>query len=365
MILSVLILISCDSSTKPTKESKIYGTLVDESGNPISNAEICIIPDIPSYIRKKIVADDEIDLPQKINAVELQYFIAEKTDGFAELKWATSSELNSDRFEVLRYERKDNEPVIYDKIAEVKAKGSSMSNQNYRVLDSTIKIGKSYDYKLRIIDLDGSSAESDVIHFTNDYIFTYLKHNAPNPFYHETMMGYYLEKSMDYKLTISEKSTGYEYFNLSQFGKVGRQDFIWHPYIDPTDENSTILRPGVYTVSLVTKDTALSEEIILDFKFLETDCKIPLHVIKTDINGNFEIDWKWFPDLTSFNHIAENGNILGVLYNYGKTGEIIARKLHFESGNTKTYLLGRESITIDKSKAMNIKLTAKQVVVQD
>ena len=363
IIYSVFIIISCDSTTEPAKISKIYGTIVDKNGNPVADAEVCIIPDIPSgKIIGIIDLNKNSDIPE-LQVVELQNFMAEKKDEFALLKWTTLSEANSDYFELLRADEKDFKPGIYEIIATVKAKGNSVTTQLYSVIDSSVQKNLTYLYKLNIVDRDKSMRESNNIRFVNEEEKYELFTNSPNPFYYMTMISYTLAKPGFIDINISEKCTGTEYLKLNQLEqKAGNYSFYWQPFLYPNDEDSIVLRPGVYTVKIATVDTTMTLDMILNFKFKETDCKIPLHVIKTDKNGKFEIDWKWFQEFSHFFRIAENGQVLGQ-FSYGESGEIIARKLLSETNMSKKYLLGRQSLTIDKSNAINIKLIMKEVNV--
>jgi hypothetical protein len=363
IVICVLFVFSCDTSTEPASKNMIYGTFVDADGNPIADAEICLIPDI---VRKNIIGKSAIsDAPKPpfIQVAELEYFTASRRDGYIELNWATSSELNCDRFEVMRAVMKDNKPGTYTKIATVQAKGISATTTTYSFTDENLEAINTYYYKLKIIDKDGSSVETDIVKFKYLKIITELSGNYHNPFIIATSFYYSLNKSSDINLNIVEKSTGIKYIDLKMHASSGEYQYTWFAYLDVANNDSTILRPGIYTVNLTTKDTTMSSNMVLDFIFDETNCKIPLHIIKTDKDGKFELDWKWVPELAEYPRVAHDGQRLGNIL-HGHSGEIIARKFASENENTKNYLIGRHSFIADRNGKLKIKLTAKEVEVK-
>ncbi|MCO5251772.1 MAG: hypothetical protein M9949_10180 [Candidatus Kapabacteria bacterium] len=363
IVICVLFVISCDSTTEPTTKPMIYGTFVDADGNPLADAEICLIPDRISKAVIGKIAFSDAPKPPMLQVVELQYFTANRKDGHVELEWATSSEQNCDRFEVMRAVMKDNKPDVYTKIATVQAKGTSSTPSSYSVTDENIVLNNSYFYKLKIIDKDGSSVETDEVLMVNFEALIEMKANLPNPFTNSTSIIYKLPKSTEIKFNIVEKSTGNQYYDLKMHAPSGNHMYEWHPYLDEANNNFTILRPGVFMANLITTDTTISIGMILDFIFMESNCEIPLHIVKTDKDGKFEIDWKWVPELAEYYRVAHDGSVLGK-FMYGDSGEIIARKFVSENDNTKKYLIGRHSFVADRNGKLKIKLTAKEVEVQ-
>ena len=363
VVICVLFVFSCDSTTEPTTKAMIYGTFVDATGNPIADAEICLIPD---RVTKAIIGKSAImdaPKPPMLQVVELDYFTAIRRYGHVELEWATSSEQNCDRFEIMRAERKDNKPDVYTIIATVKAKGTSATPSSYSFIDEKIASNYAYFYKLKIIDKDGSSVETNEIFIDINQVLTEMKANFPNPFYTTTFIDFILPKSSDIQFKIIEKSSGHAYLDVKMYAESGDYRMEWFPYLDPPKNDYTLLRPGVYTANLKTKDTTISVDMVLDFIFMESNCEIPLHIIKTDKDGKFEIDWKWVPELAEYKRIADNGSVLGKFL-YGDSGEIIGRKFVSENDNTKKYLIGRHSFVADRNGELKITLIAKEVEVQ-
>ncbi|MEO0775968.1 MAG: DUF1501 domain-containing protein [Bacteroidota bacterium] len=92
------------------------------------------------------------------------------------LQWSTSSEVNSDYFEVER--SKDGSDFEY--LGRVAARGESSSFQSYELLDEEPLLGTSY-YRLRSVDLDDTFAFSDVRSVTlNRQLVSHFK-LYPNP----------------------------------------------------------------------------------------------------------------------------------------------------------------------------------------
>lgn len=88
--------------------------------------------------------------------IELKYFEAYlNEDQEVELEWATSSEIDTEYFEIIR--QHDNDEVV---VARVEAKGDSNTTQVYETIDEKPLTGISY-YKLRSVDLDGTEQNSE------------------------------------------------------------------------------------------------------------------------------------------------------------------------------------------------------------
>lgn len=88
--------------------------------------------------------------------IELKYFEAYLNDEQeVELEWATSTEIDTEYFEIIR--QQNNEEIV---VARVEAKGDSTTTQVYDAIDEKPLTGISY-YKLRSVDLDGAEQNSD------------------------------------------------------------------------------------------------------------------------------------------------------------------------------------------------------------
>ncbi|HNP47652.1 MAG TPA: T9SS type A sorting domain-containing protein [Bacteroidia bacterium] len=114
--------------------------------------------------------------------VELLYFTAEKNGKSSVLcSWATSSEINNDYFEV--YAARERAGVYgYERIGFVPGHGNTTQQSNYSIVDDKPVQGKNY-YKLRQVDFDGQSRESEavVVLFNSAKTFELIA-ASPNPF---------------------------------------------------------------------------------------------------------------------------------------------------------------------------------------
>ncbi|OGX84617.1 lamin tail domain-containing protein [Hymenobacter glacialis] len=90
--------------------------------------------------------------------VELVRFTAERQASGVRLQWATASEKNSARFEVQR----SLDGRTFASILSVAAQGSSTQLQAYIALDAQAPASRLY-YRLRQVDVDGTTAFSEVV----------------------------------------------------------------------------------------------------------------------------------------------------------------------------------------------------------
>jgi hypothetical protein len=89
--------------------------------------------------------------------VELSYWKAYHADGKNILEWSTSSEINHDRWEVL----KSKDGYNWNRMGLVKGRGNGVQHNDYTFTDDLNIAGKLF-YRLNQIDLDGSSTLSDI-----------------------------------------------------------------------------------------------------------------------------------------------------------------------------------------------------------
>ena len=94
-------------------------------------------------------------LPVVLSSLE-----AEEVERGALVKWETSSEENSDRFEI---EKLDEKGRVFETIGNVAAAGYSSSNIAYEFLDTDAKSRNINYYRLKQVDFNGEFEYSDVV----------------------------------------------------------------------------------------------------------------------------------------------------------------------------------------------------------
>jgi hypothetical protein len=119
--------------------------------------------------------------------VELIAFYGEQSSTNISLHWNTATEINSNSFEIEKKVLSDNNWL---KIGSVHANFLSNSPKSYSFLDRNIVPG-TYQYRLKMIDNDGSFKYSKVIDLKAKLIFGLeLLQNYPNPFNPSTRINY-------------------------------------------------------------------------------------------------------------------------------------------------------------------------------
>jgi len=112
-----------------------------------------------------IVIGNSLSNPLPVKVTE---FTAKKSDNESvQLKWVTASEVNSKLFIVER----SNDGESYSAIGEVQAKGNSSVLSAYHLLDIKPDLNNNNYYRLKMVDLDGTWAYSNIqtVNF-NDYL---------------------------------------------------------------------------------------------------------------------------------------------------------------------------------------------------
>ena len=142
---------------------------------------------------------DPIPMP-----VELTSFEAINKNNKVLLKWSTATETNNYGFDIEKSNTMNStdEPQ-WNKIGFVPGHGTVTSPKSYSFTDDgKNNLGK-IQYRLKIIDLDGSFKYSEVceINLKSPEKFELLS-NYPNPFNPETNIGYYLKSDCSVRLKI-------------------------------------------------------------------------------------------------------------------------------------------------------------------
>ncbi len=158
--------------------------------------------------------------------VELTSFSASVKNSVVQLTWKTATEINSLKFDVQR--KSGNSEWV--KIGEVIAAGNSNSDKNYSFSDKAAS-GK-YQYRIKMIDVDGSYEYSSVVEAEVVQPGEFrLSQNYPNPFNPSTTIDYAL--ASDSRVTLElysligekvaelvnkEQASGYYSYHLNTNG---------------------------------------------------------------------------------------------------------------------------------------------------
>lgn len=173
---------------------------------------------------------DQLKMVINYNAivpVELVSFSAKVVNQKVELYWRTSSELNNYGFEI----QKRTSFSKYETIGFVNGKGTTSEIQDYRFYDNEKLMFRTYYYRLKQINFDGSFSYSQEIQVelfsTMDFI---LNQNYPNPFNPSTTISFTLPTSSNVSLKIYNNNGEKVDELANQFLDAGFHSFNWDAY---------------------------------------------------------------------------------------------------------------------------------------
>jgi|GEM_PF-925668 len=183
--------------------------------------------------------------------VELSSFNAIANGDNVTLHWSTATESNSREFIIERMDGKDTEWKI---IGKVDAKGSSVSQTDYSYKDEHLMEGI-HEYRLKMVDVDGTFSYSQVINVETGNPTSYLlMQNYPNPFNPSTSISYQLSENSKVRLTIYD-ITGREIAIL-----IDKQQDAGYYRID---FNASNLTSGIYFYELIAGDFRDVKKLVL------------------------------------------------------------------------------------------------------
>jgi hypothetical protein len=150
--------------------------------------------------------------------VELTSFTGNASASSVRLAWSTASERNNAGFVILRSSSSRTEsatPLVeianYQFDASLKGKGTTTSATNYSFTDGGVETGKSYTYKLRSYDLDGTvndyaqTVSVEVREAVAAKVFNYdLAQNYPNPFNPTTVIPFTMKAAGAATITVTD-----------------------------------------------------------------------------------------------------------------------------------------------------------------
>jgi hypothetical protein len=162
-------------------------------------------PSAPDEVRATTTSFSEFILgsndPDNPLPVELSAFTGVATPTGVRLQWTTQSEQNNAGFEVRRKTAGEDFVTIasYRFDPSLRGKGTTSSTTTYSFVDATVEAGKTYTYRLRSVDYDGTihdyaqTVSVEVREPVQARVYEYaLEQNYPNPFNPTTTIRYSL-----------------------------------------------------------------------------------------------------------------------------------------------------------------------------
>ncbi len=190
-----------------------------------------------------------VKLEGDITPVELTEFQAQTDGEKVMLNWKTATEQNNYGFSIER----SSDKINWHGIGFVGGHGTVTTPHSYSFVDSSCQAGTAY-YRLRQIDLDGSSVLSHEIKVEFAPIVFSLSQNYPNPFNPVTRINY----------SISEKSA----VTLVVYNTLGQKvstlvDETNLPGNYSANFNGAALASGVYIYRLTSANNTLTRKMLL------------------------------------------------------------------------------------------------------
>lgn len=165
--------------------------------------------------------------------VELVSFKADVINNIVHLSWTTASELNNMSFEIER----SSSLQKWTKIGFVDGNGTTTSTHSYSFTDVNVSSG-TYYYRLKQIDLDGSSVYSQIINVEVGVpVLFEVMQNYPNPFNPETNISFNLPAAANVTITIYNLLGQTVEIIADGMFDAGRHNFIF---------NASSLTSGIY-----------------------------------------------------------------------------------------------------------------------
>jgi len=174
-----------------------------------------------------------------------------------EFKWATQSELNNRFWEVERSEKGTNEFTVVGKLD---GKGTTSEKTNYRFVDKSAEIAKTYLYRLVDYDFAGNKFTHDAheIEFVQPKEFV-LFNNYPNPFNPTTTIPVDIAKEQQVSLIIYNILGQQVRILKNEVMKPGYYNLQW----DGKDSAGKSVASGQYFVRVVTEGFVKTQKMML------------------------------------------------------------------------------------------------------
>jgi subtilisin family serine protease len=190
---------------KRANPSSVWQNVEDLGASLSHNAPFITISGLTDFSDFVVASIGDNPLP-----VSLSSFTARQNQEHAIVEWKTLSEQNNLGFELLRQESQDwTTCASYRMHQSLRGHGTTNCEHTYSFIDQTVEIGKTYRYKLRSIDFDGTihdyapiasvQIKSEWLEKPRQYA---LYQNYPNPFNPITVIRYELPIASNVRLEL-------------------------------------------------------------------------------------------------------------------------------------------------------------------
>ncbi len=219
------------------------------------------IPMIRPYLGERSYAsiidylkDNCIHIP-----IELSYFTGAVRSGKIDLEWETASEENNYGFYVEKREFNTDVENKWEAIGFVPGNSNSKVTQKYNFTDDEVVLNRTYQYRLRQVDFDGTydCTSSGIVTLKYDgYTPLTLKQNSPNPVNEYTNFEFNLPTNEDITLEIVDVY-GNVVKTIRRSLSSGNNFEKW----DCTDDNGVMLPSGTYIYRLTAGDETATRRL--------------------------------------------------------------------------------------------------------
>jgi len=196
------------------------------------------------------------DFNNGLTSVQLASFEADLNDKTVQLTWQTTTETNNIEFEIER--RCDNEQ--FRKIGIVSGHYTNNEQTKYQFLDETIEKQKYYFYRLKLINMDGTSQYSSIVEIFTEVPKQFnLQQNYPNPFNPSTEICYSIPYTTDVYLAIFNPLGQHIVTLIQERQSPGQRTIKW----DGCDKNGEEVSGGLYGYQLKAENFTAFKKMIL------------------------------------------------------------------------------------------------------
>jgi hypothetical protein len=188
--------------------------------------------------------------------VELTSFTGSVMQDGVLLNWTTATELNNQGFEIERATGVQS----WQKIGYVPGFGTTTEPKTYSYLDGDVTTG-TYNYRLKQIDFDGTTAYSDEIEVVVDFTPSNfeLSQNYPNPFNPSTTIQFQVPQASDVTVIVYDMLGQAVKSLFAGQVQAGKYTIEW----DGTNNAGSKLSSGSYIYRMTAGEFVESKEMIL------------------------------------------------------------------------------------------------------